>query len=538
MSDLKAHGITPEKSVYWNSAPAFLYEEAIRRGQGVLADTGALVVDTTPYTGRSPDDRFIVCDDETEEEVWWGEVNKPFSPQAFDALYEKLAKHLGRQDLFVKDVFAGAEKAHALGVRVISESPWHGIFVDNMFISREDLLNGDGREDFEPGFTVLHAPSFEADPDEDETRSEAFVVISFSRRAVIIGGTSYGGEIKKSIFTVMNFLMPEEDVFPMHCSANVDKNGENLAVFFGLSATGKTTLSTDEERPMIGDDEHGWGEEGVFNFEGGSYAKVIRLSEEDEPLIYRATNQFGTIIENVVVDEQTRRVDYEDGSKTENTRSSYPLTHLDSIVPEGKGPHPSHIVFLSADAFSVLPPISRLTPEQAMYYFISGYTAKVAGTERGIDEPQAEFSPGFGAPFLPLHPVRYAEMLRDKIRRHGPSVWMINTGWTGGRYGEGERIELAHTRRMLQAALNGELDDVEYREDPVFGLQVPVQVPDVPDEVLKPSDTWERREEFEEMARELVGMFEENFEVFVEPAPDEVVSAGPNEDEQFSGREA
>lgn len=528
MTDLKEHGISPQKRVHWNPAPAFLYEETLKREIGKLADNGALVVDTTPYTGRSPDDRFIVREEETDQRVWWGEINQPFEPEAFDRLYDKVTAYLSERELYVQDVFAGAQREHALPVRVVSESPWHAIFSRNMFIEQERLVGEEKHgSDFDPGFTVLHAPTMEADPDEDDTRSEAFVVISFSRRAVIIGGTRYGGEIKKSIFSVMNFLMTDEEVFPMHCSCNVDEDRENPALFFGLSATGKTTLSTDPNRPMIGDDEHGWGEEGVFNFEGGSYAKVIRLSQEEEPLIYEATNQFGTIIENVVLDDDTRRIDFDDGFFTENTRSSYPLTHLENIVLEGTAPHARHIVFLSADAFSVLPPICRLTAEQAMYYFLSGYTAKVAGAERGIDEPEADFSPGFGAPFLPLHPLRYAEMLRDKIKAHNPSVWMLNTGWTGGEYGTGERIPLPHTRAMLGAALRGELDDVEYREDPVFGLQVPRKVADVPEELLIPRDTWDDQDAFDERARELVEMFQQNFEQFADDAPQEVIESGP-----------
>ena len=530
MRELKDHGISPQESVYWNSAPAFLAEETIRRGMATLSDVGALVVDTTPYTGRSPDDRFIVREEETEKKVWWGEINKPFEPDDFDALQKKVAGHLSQQRLYVQDVFCGASKEHALPVRVVSESPWHGIFARNMFIEQERLLGKElSPSEFEPGFTVLHAPSLEADPEEDQTRSEAFVVISFSRRMVIIGGTSYGGEIKKSIFTAMNFLMPEEGVFPMHCSCNVNEDRENAAVFFGLSATGKTTLSTDPDRPMIGDDEHGWGEEGIFNFEGGSYAKVIRLSEEEEPLIYKATNQFATIIENAIIDEESRKVDFDDGSKTENTRSSYPLSYLGNTIQEGTAGHPKHIVFLSADAFSVLPPIARLSPEQAMYFFLSGYTAKVAGTERGIDEPEAAFSPGFGAPFLPRAPLFYAEMLRERIEKYEPSVWMINTGWTGGEYGTGERIDLKHTRRMLSAALNGELDEVEFRKDSALGLEIPVKVPDVPDEILDPRGTWESEEEFEEMAARVVEMFEENVEQFKGDAPEEMIEAGPGD---------
>ncbi len=525
MRNLDRHGIKPKGVVYWDLPAPILYEHTIKRDLGQIAQSGALVVDTTPYTGRSPKDKFIVEEPPYAEEIWWGEVNQPFPPEAFEALYARVAEYLSGRDLYVQDLYAGADPAHRLPVRVITESPWHALFARNMFIRPPQ--GDDEIESFVPGFTVVHAPFFQAIPERDGTRSEAFVIISFAKRVVLIGGTQYAGEIKKSIFSVMNYLMPQEGVFPMHCSANVGSQGDT-AIFFGLSGTGKTTLSTDPERPLIGDDEHGWSDEGVFNFEGGCYAKVIRLSPEAEPLIYRASNQFGAILENVVLNPQSRRVNFDDGSKTENTRASYPIDLLEGVVPSGQGPHPANIFFLSADAFGVLPPIARLTPEQAMYYFISGYTAKVAGTERGVTDPVATFSACFGAPFLPLHPGRYAEMLREKIQQYRPRVWMINTGWTGGPYGVGERIKLAYTRAMLRAALSGALEEVEYVKDPVFGLAIPTTVPGVPREILIPKQTWADPAAFDETAARLARMFRENFEKYRDGVDAAVLEAAPS----------
>ncbi|GEM90674.1 phosphoenolpyruvate carboxykinase (ATP) [Oceanithermus desulfurans] len=526
MRDLRVHGIHPKGQVFWDTPTPVLVEHALARQQGQLAHKGPLVVDTTPYTGRSPRDKFIVREPSSDADIWWGEVNQPFEPEAFDNLYERVTAHLSERDLYVQDLYAGANPKHRLAVRVITESPWHAHFARNMFILPRRFQRDDEIEPFMPEFTVVHAPSFKAVPERDGTRSEVFVLVHFAKRVVLIGGTHYGGEIKKSIFSVLNYLMPKQGVLSMHCSANLGRRGD-AAIFFGLSGTGKTTLSTDPDRPLIGDDEHGWSDEGVFNFEGGCYAKVINLTPDSEPLVYQATMMFESILENVVVNPNSRRPEFDDGSKTENTRSSYPLAHLDNVVTSSMGPHPENIFFLSADAFGVLPPIARLTPEQAMYYFISGYTAKVAGTERGVTEPVATFSACFGAPFLPLHPARYAEMLRDRIQKFGPRVWMVNTGWTGGPYGVGRRMALKHTRALLSAALEGQLDDVPYVEDPVFGFQVPTTAPGVPSDLLVPKQTWPDPGAFDEAARKLARMFQENFAKYADGAGEDVRNAGP-----------
>ncbi|WP_456409776.1 phosphoenolpyruvate carboxykinase (ATP) [Oceanithermus sp.] len=526
MRDLRVHDIHPKGQVFWDTPTPVLVEHALAKNQGMLTHKGPLVVDTTPYTGRSPKDKFIVREPGTEGEIWWGEINQPFEPEAFDALYARVAAYLSEHDLYVQDLYAGADPHHRLAVRVITESPWHAHFARNMFILPRRFQVEDEIEPFMPEFTVVHAPNFKAVPERDGTRSEVFVIINFAKKVVLIGGTHYGGEIKKSIFSVLNYLMPKKGILSMHCSANLGQRGDT-AIFFGLSGTGKTTLSTDPDRPLIGDDEHGWSDTGVFNFEGGCYAKVIRLTPQSEPLVYKATMMFESILENVVVNPTSRRPEFDDGSKTENTRSSYPLAHLDNVVPGSMGPHPENIFFLSADAFGVLPPIARLTPEQAMYYFISGYTAKVAGTERGITEPVATFSACFGAPFLPLHPARYAEMLRERIQKYGPRVWMVNTGWTGGPYGVGKRMALEHTRALLSAALEGKLDDVPYVEDPIFGFRVPAEAPGVPSELLIPKQTWPNPEEFDATARKLARMFQENFARYEDGAGPEVKAAGP-----------
>ena len=521
---LESLGIQPQVSVYWNAPSPLLYEVTIRKGLGQMSNKGALVVDTTPYTGRSPKDKFIVKEPSVADDIFWGEVNQPFEPEAFEALYERVTAYLSQQELYIEDVYAGADHTYALPVRVVTESPWHALFTRNMFIIRP---KGDDEIDlFVPEFTVLHAPFFHGIPTRDGTRSEAFVIVHFERKLVLIGGTKYAGEIKKSIFSVMNYLLPKRGVLGMHCSSNVGKE-EDVAIFFGLSGTGKTTLSTDPERPLIGDDEHGWSDDGVFNFEGGCYAKVIRLSPKDEPLIYRASNQFETILENVTMNPVSRHVNFGDGSKTENTRSSYPITHLDNVEPDGMAPHPQNIFFLSADAFGVLPPIAKLTPEQAMYYFISGYTAKVAGTERGVIEPKATFSACFGAPFLPLHPSHYAEMLGKKIEEHKPDVWMLNTGWTGGGYGVGERIRLRYTRALLHAALSGELNKGEFTTDPMFGFQVPTSAEGVPSDILIPRQDWQDPEAYDEAADKLAKMFQKNFEAYAEGTAKEIREAGP-----------
>lgn len=526
MTNLSYHHISPKKAVHWNRPVPVLVEDTLRLGTGIMARKGALVVDTTPYTGRSPKDKYVVREGETEKEIWWGEVNQPFSPEAFNALYQRIAEYLGEQELWVQDLYTGADRNHRLNVRVISESPWHSAFARNMFIRPDFSGANDETEAFVPGFTVVHAPFFQADPNRDATRSEVFVGISFARKTVLICGSKYAGEIKKSIFSVMNYLMPKQGVFPMHCSANEGQGGDS-AVFFGLSGTGKTTLSTDPLRPMIGDDEHGWSVRGIFNFEGGCYAKVIKLTPESEPLIWDASNKFQSILENVVMSPESRRINWDDASKAENTRSSYPLVNLQNVVPGGMASHPKNVVFLSADAYGVLPPIARLSAEQAMYYYLSGYTARVAGTERGVNEPRATFSTCFGAPFLPLHPSVYAKLLGERIQQHKPQVWLVNTGWTGGPYGVGNRFPLKHTRALLNAALAGELSQTQFREDPVFGFEVPVSVPGVPDQMLWPRDTWADKEAYDTQARNLAQMFAENFRKYSDQVSGEVRAAGP-----------
>ena len=520
---LDNHGLKPTGTVHWNLSPARLYEESLRKGDGEIVHMGAISTVTAPHTGRSPNDRFVVRDDVTESAVDWGNVNVPLSPEHFDALRKDIVDYLdSRDDLYVRDARAGADERHGLDVRVVSESPWHSLFAYNMFLR----LGADELKGFEPGFTVLHAPHLEASPERHGSRSTTAIVVNFARKEVLIAGTRYAGEIKKSIFSVLNHMLPEQGVFPMHCSANVGDEGD-VALFFGLSGTGKTTLSADASRGLIGDDEHGWGPDGVFNFEGGCYAKTIRLSREGEPEIYQATQMFGTILENVVLDEDSREIDFEDGSITENTRASYPIHYIPNAVIPGRAGEPENVVFLTADAFGVLPPISRLTPEQAMYHFLSGYTAKVAGTERGVTEPKATFSACFGAPFLPRHPGVYAEMLGERLRAGGANVWLVNTGWSGGGYGVGSRMKLWYTRAMVTAALDGTLEKADFVEDPVFGLSVPTAVPQVPSEVLRPRDTWADPAEYDAAAEKLAGMFKKNFERFAADVPDEIRHAGP-----------
>lgn len=511
------------KSIEWNLSPARLVERAIRRGEGTLTQDGAFVAITSPHTGRSPDDKFVVREAGNESEIWWGKVNVPFTPEQFERLYQDVSDHLSSQELFGQDLWAGADPAYRLGVRVITPSAWHALFTLNMFIEP----TASQRANFEPGFTVLHAPELQADPAVHGTNSGTFIVLSFARRVVLIGGTRYAGEIKKSIFTVMNYMLPKQGVLPMHCSANVGED-EDVALFFGLSGTGKTTLSTDPQRFLIGDDEHGWSGAGIFNFEGGNYAKVIRLSREGEPLIYGASRRFGAILENVVVDPATRAVDWSADTITENTRSCYPISFIEGAVPSGRAGQPRHVMFLTADAYGVLPPIAKLTRDQAMYHFLSGYTAKVAGTERGVTEPKAAFSTCFGAPFLPLPPSVYAEMLGQKLKQHKARCWLINTGWTGGAYGVGQRMKLQYTRAMIHAALRGQLDDVPTQPDPVFGLHIPETVPGVPTDVLQPRSTWADAAAYDEQARKLASMFSENFEKFAAGVTEAVRQSGPN----------
>ncbi|MGE5274740.1 MAG: phosphoenolpyruvate carboxykinase (ATP) [Verrucomicrobiota bacterium] len=516
------NGLNPEGRVYRQPTAALLYTHALARGEGRLAEGGPLCVDTGRFTGRSPEDKFVVQEPGSESRIWWGKVNQPLSETHFEGLREKVVAHLGTHDLYVVDAFAGADEAHRISVRVVTDRAYHALFAKTMFIepTTEEL------EDFEPEALVLHAPAVEADPAGDGTRSGTFIVLHPGRTEVLIGGTFYAGEIKKSIFTVMNDRLPLEGVFPMHCSANVDGHGR-VAIFFGLSGTGKTTLSADPERSLIGDDEHGWGDSGIFNVEGGCYAKVIRLSPEAEPAIYRTTRTFGTILENVVVDENGV-LDLDDASKTENTRAAYRLEQIANALPSKQAGHPSAVIMLTADAFGILPPIARLTRAQAMFYFLSGYTAKVAGTEIGVTEPQATFSACFGAPFLPQEPAVYAHMLGEKLDSHPhATVWLVNTGWTGGPFGEGHRMPISATRALLRAALDEGLRSVEYRTDPVFGFEVPVSAPGMDDALLDPRSTWSDPAAYDRKARGLARMFRDNFEQFAESAGAAVTAAGP-----------
>lgn len=519
---LESYGIRNVNSVYWNLSTPLLYEEAIRRREGRLAHLGPLVVRTGQYTGRSPDDKFLVREPSSADKVWWGKVNQPMEPKQFDALYKRFMAYLQGKDIFVQDCFAGADPAYRLPIRVITETAWHNLFARTMFIQADRAQ----LEKHVPQFTVINAPSFSAVPEWDGTRSEVFVVIHFGQKLVLIGGTQYAGEIKKSIFTVLNYLLPQKEVLSMHCSANIGADGD-VAIFFGLSGTGKTTLSADPSRTLIGDDEHGWSDGGVFNFEGGCYAKVIRLSAQAEPEIYETTRRFGTILENVAFDSASGRLDLDDDSLTENTRAAYPISHIPNATRKGVGGQPTAIIMLTADAFGVLPPIAKLTPEQAMYYFLSGYTAKVAGTEKGVTEPQATFSPCFGAPFMALSPTVYADLLRKKIAKQKVHVWLINTGWSGGPYGVGKRIRIAHTRAMVQAALTGRLNDAPTARDQNFGLAVPTVCPDVPAEILNPRNTWSNKAAYDAQAGKLVKMFAENFKAFSDRVPAEVVACGP-----------
>ncbi|MDP8949146.1 MAG: phosphoenolpyruvate carboxykinase (ATP) [Actinomycetota bacterium] len=521
---LERLGLSDLKSVRENLSPARLVEESIRRGEATLSDSGALVAETGVRTGRSPADRFIIETAVTRERVTWDKVNQPFPSENFGRILDRAADFLRNLDeVYVVDSYAGADPRYRLNVQIVTEWAWHALFARQLFRrpTREEL------EDFEPNWTVISVPGFEADPERDGTNSETFIGLDFERRVVLVCASGYAGEIKKSIFTVLNFVLPvEHGVLPMHCSANVGE-ADDVALFFGLSGTGKTTISTDEKRRLIGDDEHGWSEDGVFNFEGGSYAKTIDLSPEKEPQIYSAI-RFGAVLENVVMDEDTREEDYSDASRTENTRVAYPLDYIENSVPEGRAAHPGTIIFLTADAFGALPPISILTPEQAEYYFLSGYTAKLAGTEADMEtEAEATFSTCFGAPFLPLPPTRYSSMLSEKIRRHSVRCYMVNTGWSGGPYGVGERIDLPHTREMVRAAIAGRLEGVETHADPVFGLNIPASVPGVPDGILDPRETWPDKSAYDEQAKKLADLFKENFEKFEGEVEEEVRRAGP-----------
>ncbi len=518
---LDAHGLQNVGTAFWNLGSAELIEHAIRLGEGRLASNGALLAETGARTGRSPNDKFIVQASPSDELIDWGKINVPIERKRFDALRQDMIASLAGKHVYVQDCFAGADPKYRMPIRVITSFAWHSLFARTMFVRPEVGSTAN----HEPEFTILAVPDFEANPARHGTNSEAFIMLDFEQKMVIIGGTRYAGEIKKSVFSIMNHILPQRDVLPMHCSANLGPAGD-AALFFGLSGTGKTTLSADPARRLIGDDEHGWGPAGVFNFEGGCYAKCIKLSLETEPQIYNAL-KFGSILENVIIDPITQVPDYDNDSITENTRAGYPLYHIDNAVTPSIGGHPKNVVFLTCDAFGVLPPISRLTEEQAMYHFLSGYTAKVAGTEAGITEPQTTFSSLFGAPFFTQRPMVYAQMLAQRLKQHHASCWLVNTGWTGGPYGVGKRMKLPYTRAMLNAALDGKLDNVEYTTGSVFGLRIPNSCPDVPAEVLIPENTWTDQAAYQTKNAELAQRFKENFKKF-KGVPPEVTAAGPD----------
>jgi phosphoenolpyruvate carboxykinase (ATP) len=505
---LEYHGIRNVAGVDWNLSTPALYEKIVSKNEGLIAHLGPVVVRTGAYTGRSPKDKFIVYEPSSSDHISWGEQNRPIDSVKFDILYARLLAFLQGREIFVQDCHAGADPTYRIPIRVINTEAWQNLFARNMFVQIKDR---DLLKDHRPEFTVIAAPNFHAVPEMDGTNSEAFIIVNFEKKVIIIGGTSYGGEIKKSIFTILNYYLPRQEVLSMHCSANMGERGD-VALFFGLSGTGKTSLSADPERRLIGDDEHGWSEQGIFNFEGGCYAKVIRLNPLAEPEIYECTRKFGTILENVGIDLETRRLDLNDDSLTENTRAAYPITHLQNIVPEGVGRHPQHIFMLTCDAFGVLPPIAKLTPEQATYHFLSGYTAKVAGTERGMGvEPSVTFSTCFGAPFMALPADVYARLFREKISKHQVSCWLVNTGWIGGAFGVGHRCDIAYSRALLRAALTGKLEKVPTHPDPAFGLAVPATCPGVPDEILHPRNTWEDKDAYDRTAQDLIRRFRDNF---------------------------
>jgi len=520
---LGAQGLAPKGVLHWNLEAPDLVQSAVRRSEGQLAHMGPFVAVTKPHTGRSPNDKFVVKESSTEKDVDWGKVNQPISEAHFETLLADVRGYLNTQsELFVQDLYCGAEAAYRLSCRYVTPNAWHANFVRNMFI-RPDVAE---LASFAPNFSILHAPEFQAEPERHGTRTSTFIVLNLAKRMILIGGTRYAGELKKSMFTVMNYLLPKQGVLSMHCSANIGKDGDT-ALFFGLSGTGKTTLSADPERGLIGDDEHGWSASGVFNFEGGCYAKVINLSKEQEPDIFATTEMFGTILENVVLEPGTRKVEFANQSITENTRASYPLHYIRNHVPSGRGGQPKHVVFLTADAFGVLPPIAKLTPEQAMYYFLSGYTAKLAGTERGVTEPQATFSACFGAVFLVWHPTKYAEMLGELLKKHNATVWLVNTGWSGGAYGVGSRMKLSYTRAMVRALLAGKLDKVATTTDPIFGLHLPTAIEGVPAEILNPRNTWKDGAAYDTQAKKLAAMFVENIKKFGTAVSGAILGAGP-----------
>jgi phosphoenolpyruvate carboxykinase (ATP) len=521
---LESLGFRNLNNVYWNLPTEALYEEAIFRGEGKISHMGPLIVNTGKHTARAANDKFIVKESNSEGNIWWGQYNRPFSLDKFNAVFQRLQAYFQGRDLFVQDCYAGADKNYRLPVRIITELAWHSHFARNMFIPPE---THDELKKFVPEFTVIAVPSFQGLPEIDGTLTPTFILLSFEQKLCLIGGSGYGGEIKKAVFTALNYLLPLEGVLSMHCSANVGAQGDT-ALFFGLSGTGKTTLSADPKRQLIGDDEHGWSDEGVFNFENGCYAKVIALSPTAEPQIYACTRKFGTILENVIYDPVSRLLDLDDDERTENTRASYPLSFIDNAVPEKRGGHPKNILMLTCDASGVLPPIAKLTPQQAMYHFISGYTSKVAGTEIGLGkEPEITFSACFGAPFMVHHPYYYAEMLRNKIQKHQVNCWLVNTGWTGGSYGIGKRMSIHHTRALLNAALDGKLLKVEYYADPVFGFSVPKNCEGVPESVLNPANTWGDKKAYKDKYLQLASLFIENFKKFRDGCPPDILEAGP-----------
>jgi len=524
--NLSNHGVGNLRLAYWNLAMEALYEEAVFRGEGATTAGGPFVAHTGKHTGRSANDKFTVRHTDSENHIWWGTYNRPFDGDKFDGLYTRMLGYMQGRDVFVQDVYVGADENYRMPIRFVTEYAWHSMFIRNMFIPPQTL---EEYKRFVPEFTVVAAPGFRSNPAMDGTASETFIVLNYERKLAIIGNTAYAGEMKKSIFTLLNYLLPLQGVMSMHCSANVDPDDSNdVALFFGLSGTGKTTLSADPTRRLIGDDEHGWSDNGVFNFEGGCYAKVIGLSEAAEPQIFATTKMFGTILENVPFDPITRKIDLDDESITENTRASYPLEFIAHAVPEKKSGHPKNIIFLTCDASGVMPPIARLSTNQALYQFISGYTAKLAGTEAGLGkEPAITFSACFGGPFMVHHPSRYAELLKNKIERYGVKCWLVNTGWVGGAYGIGKRISIKYTRALLNAALTGKLENVQFKQDPVFGFEVPMQCPDVPDEILDPSASWSDKTEYEKKYKQLAQRFAENFKKFETHTAKDIIDAGP-----------
>ncbi len=521
---LQNHGLLNLRRVYWNLPTPALYEESVFRSEARLTHLGPLAVSTGKHTARAAPDKFVVREQATEDKIWWGQYNRPFTSENFSALLARLQGYLQGRDVFVQDCHAGADPDYSLPIRIITQKAWHSLFARAMFLK---IRNQDALKKHIPEFTVIAVPGFLASPLVDGTRTETFIVLNFRQRLAVIGGTSYAGEIKKTIFTVLNFLLPLEGVLSMHCSANVGPEGD-VAIFFGLSGTGKTTLSADPKRHLIGDDEHGWSDSGVFNFEDGCYAKVIRLSAEAEPQIYACTRRFGTILENVTFDPVSRHLDLDDYRVTENTRAAYPLEYIENSLPEKRAGHPKNVIFLTCDASGVMPPISRLSPDQAIYHFISGYTSKIAGTEIGLGiEPEITFSTCFGGPFMVHHPYAYAELLKKKVLKHGANVWLVNTGWTGGSFGVGKRISIHHTRALLNAALNGKLNRVEYKKDPVFGFDVPTTCEGVPSDILDPAGTWPSRDEYFKKYDGLAARFIENFKLMMADCPEHILEAGP-----------